>query len=586
MSEIDVPTLPGHPDDIDPDAAGTALVEIEPGVAVVYGDQVPEGLNLIPLSLFDARAEASLAGAVSKATGLANVGAQAVNGVMQAQGLVRLAPETVKVLQTANPVTSGGWNLGVVASGGKFSHVIRWAPATGATAASVVASLGPALGMLMIQFQLSDISSLAKHNLDLARMLLDEARVERRAAVKGDYEALSEMIRHARSVGSVSPAIFKEVRGAKRDLDAHWDAIQGILQDHVAKLGSKRGHKERREYLLDNGEAILADAHSLLMAQASWFMYQALWAGHLLNTAETDPDDAALLQDVIEDARKLHDQSLSETDHLLGALIREFTIMAELEGDRTFVIGGQRRASKDVAVMARQLQESLAAVRSQNAPPQEREVSAPTVSVFKSDVPDVLLRVLRMRLDPRERLVALASASTTAIFEDSIPDHLLRGVQRRLENNQRLGGVRRRLEDSQRLAALVSSTDAWSVSWVAVTDQRVLLMKPDDLKSHGLIEHEIPVDDIRYVRTRDGGAGKGPAINLITKDEGVTFEFGSWARAGERRRKAEEFGDVLRHFMHIPAQEVPTLRIPELEAPADGRGPRRADLPEGDAPRH
>lgn len=388
-----------------------ALVEIQPGLAVLYGDRVPEGLELIPFTLVDVRAQQSLTNAIAGITNFGNVAAQGIDGLMKAQGMVRLAPQTLKQLETAKPLVSGGWNLGTLASEGKFVAQVRWLPATSATAASVAASVGPGLALLAIQLQLSEISELAKHNIELTSRVLEVVQQDQWAAVMGHHRTVAKEIENAKHVGRVTDAIWNNVRGHQTELDTQWDLFQRKLDRHVAALRAKRGHKERRQYLVDHGEAVLADVHALLLAQSSWFMYQALRAGHLLTTADSKPEDKALLERLVEDARQLHDEALDETDWLLEQLTREFAVIAELDGKRTFKFGGQERAARDVAYMAHNLRDALAAVRAEAARPEIPTLELPATHVFKGPVPSELLRVLRLRLNVNERLIALADAS-------------------------------------------------------------------------------------------------------------------------------------------------------------------------------
>ena len=95
-------------------AVEATLVEIEPAVAVVFGEHPPAGLSLEPLALLDEPLRASLGNSLGPLIGVGDVGAQAVQAGTQVQGIVRLAPETVKALQTAKPMVSGGWNAGVL----------------------------------------------------------------------------------------------------------------------------------------------------------------------------------------------------------------------------------------------------------------------------------------------------------------------------------------------------------------------------------------------------------------------------------------------------------------------------------------
>ena len=150
---------------------GVSLVEIEPGVAVVMGDQPLESLGLPaefdcevnPFQLMPPGDIQNLADKISLATGGLNLVAQGAQGVVSARGLVRLAPETMKAMKSGlQPLTSGGKNLGaLVGKNGKIAHQIRWVPATGAAATSIIAALGPAAAALALQAQLASISKKA-----------------------------------------------------------------------------------------------------------------------------------------------------------------------------------------------------------------------------------------------------------------------------------------------------------------------------------------------------------------------------------------------------------------------------------------
>lgn len=514
-------------DEIDGDGAEgptTALVEIERGLAVVYGDHVPDGLDVIPIDVLGSEALGSLESILGTATGLANVAAQGVNGVIRAQGLVRLAPQTLQAMQAgAQPVTSGGWNIGTLASSGKFSTSVRWLPATGASAASVAAAMGPAVALLAIQFQLNAITDLSKHNIELTGNVLEAVRNEQWSAVSGSYKVLRREIASARDLGAVTDSIWTNVRGQEGALEAHWDLFDGNVKRHVTELRKRDGHKARRQYLSDHGEAILADCHGLMLAQSSWFTYQALRAGHLQRTALSNLEDAAHLKRIIADATERHGQALAETDALLELVECEFGIIAELDGKRTFKIGPEARAARDVATMAKNLHAAMVAIRGMSPRADLRAPAVPSISVFEDEVPDILPRVLRFRLERDEQVMALA-------------DVIL---------------------------------DVWSLSgdaWAVVTDRRLLIARQKDFRRFGVIDEECPLDDIRYVRSRNGASGvraalsgSGPIVDVITKDKNLTLSFDSWAEAGDKRETATMFANLLASFMQIPEDEVPKV---------------------------
>lgn len=495
----------------------TALVEFEDGLAVLFGDHVPEGVELIPFTFMDPATRTAVSTAAGNAVGLGNIAAQGVNAAMQAQGLVRLAPQTLAALKTATPIVKDGWNLGTLASGGKFAAQVRWLPATAATTASVVAAMGPAITLMVIQVQLNQIAKVAEHNLELTSKVLQVVRQDQWSAVSGYHNTLMRELGHARQIGEVTDAVFTEVRGYQGELSAQWDVFEKAVQLHVAELRTKVGHKERQQYLADHGQAIIADTQALLLAQTSWFVYQALRAGHLLKTAKTDPQDAELLKNLVGNAQAVHEKTLDDTDRLLDQLAREFAIIHQLPGKRTFKIGGTARAANDAARMVRQLQQALAAIRGKEAPREPEALVLPPITVFEDDIPAELVRILPLRLESGERVLALADASC----------------------------------------------DRWNIplldgGWVAVTDRRILVTKQDSLRRVGAIDIELDVDDIRYVR-RPARGDKAPVVDVITKDADLTLQFPAWSKAGDLRSQADRMGELVASFMHLPESEVPTV---------------------------
>ncbi|GAA1243351.1 hypothetical protein [Oryzihumus leptocrescens] len=498
----------------------TALVQIADDLAVFFGAQAPDGLDLIPFTLIDEATRASLSSSIANAAGFGNAVAQGVNGMAQAQGLVRLAPQTLEQLKTAAPLVKDGWNLGTLADGGKFVAQVRWLPAAGATAASVIASLGPALTLMAIQFQLNQISELAQHNLALTSKVLEVVRQEQWSEATGYHNTLIKELAHAREVGVVTDSIYKEICGYQGRLSTQWDLFERAVRGHVNELRAQQGHKQRQQYLIDHGEAMIADVQALLLAQTSWFTYQALRAGHLLNSAASNPQDEVLLKKLVEDARDLHSKTLEDTDWLLEQLAREFAVIGELPGKRKFKIGANARAAKDVAHMVRQLQRALAAISDAAAPKEPEPLELPSIRVFERSVPEELKRILPLRLQRGERIRALADASCGRWDWD--------------------------LRDA---------------GWVAVTNHRLLITKQDSLRRLGAIEIAIDLEDIRYVRRPNNHGDKAPTLDVITKESNLTLKFESWSKTGARRASTERFGELLASYMQLPASEVPTLQI-------------------------
>lgn len=96
------------------------------GTFLVVGGDLP-GFELEPLVLLPDRE--AIGEVVARSAGIANVGAQAAQALTPARGLVRLAPETLNAMQAgAQPLSSGGWDLGSLTREGKIVQQVRRPP--------------------------------------------------------------------------------------------------------------------------------------------------------------------------------------------------------------------------------------------------------------------------------------------------------------------------------------------------------------------------------------------------------------------------------------------------------------------------
>lgn len=532
---------PDPSDEIEPSAepeesVGTALVEVSPGTALVFG-KTPEGFDLVPFSLVSPEDQAAIGAAVAASSAVLNVGGQLAPALAQAQGLVRLAPETLRAMQAgATPIQSGGYNIGVLAAqNGKFAAQVRWLPAGGVQAAGVIASIGPAVAMIAIQIQLNELSGLVRQNLALTEGVLKTVRHEQWAELTGLEQAVTKALSEANVVGEVTPLLWENIAGYEAALRKQRDLFRRNVLAHSSALAKRKGHQERREYIEKNGEAILLDLHSLLLAHKSWFEYQALRAGRARLSAGDEPREAKLLQAIVDNARAEYGEVLEQMSTILDTLNRELSILAELPGRRTIRFTSGRRSAEAVAKMAKQLLTAVErlsdSVRQRPAPLERPE----TVLTDGREKLDKDLRILRWHLDSEEELVALVTA-----LELHTPGGLpVFGDALRLGNDQQV--------------------------LVAVTPSRVVVADRVAFREQGTLLRVIPNDQIRYVRRREDDGTGHPRVDLITRDEDFAWRF----FVDQASPVPSQVAALLGEHMDIPEAERDAMRAALLPRTRD-----------------
>jgi hypothetical protein len=550
----------------------SALVEIYPGTAIVFG-QVPDGLNVVPFSLISLEDKSAIVDAVSAASSVLNVGGQLSSALAQAQGLVRLAPQTIQALQAgASPIQSGGYYLGTLTNGSQhFSNSVRWLPATGANAAGMVASLGPAIAMIAIQVQLSELSSLVRQNLALTETVLKSVRNEQWAELTGLEQAVSKAVAEANAVGHVTRSLWENVAGHEAELRKQRDLFRRQVELHSVELGKRQGHKGRRQYIEKNGEAILLDLHSLLIAHKAWFEYQSLRAGRARVSADDDEREAKLLQIITDNARAEYQEIVDQMSIIVDVLNRELWILAELPGKRTLPFTGGRRSAKEVARMAQQLLEAI-----EKLSPSSDHVPAPV------EVPEIQyveesgqleqdLRILRWHLQADEHLDAIATARNGDVgfarFGAAVSGFggaLLNGVggvakavsevgERGLEG---VGAAVARSSEGNLRAVIEPGTELL----IAVTQRRVIMAELSEFRREGVVSRSIANDQIRYVRLRDDD-GDRAEMDFVTKDTNQTWRF---RRGSSSAEPVKALCNVLAGRMGVPDTERPAATASRL----------------------
>ncbi len=101
------------------------------------------------------------------------MGGNLANAFASVEGVYRLSDATQAVLKAGGTLAvKDGANIGAVFLDGKIVHQARLIPVTKVSAAQKLANLGPALAMVALQLQLSEVAGLARTNIALTNQVL------------------------------------------------------------------------------------------------------------------------------------------------------------------------------------------------------------------------------------------------------------------------------------------------------------------------------------------------------------------------------------------------------------------------------
>ncbi|RLP80836.1 hypothetical protein D9V34_01065 [Mycetocola lacteus] len=490
------------------DGSEMTLVEIEHGFAVVFAQTPPIDMNLVPFEVLGESNARSLTDALAIVSGAGTVVAQGAQGVVSAQGLVRLAPETIKQLQTMKPMVSNGWNLGtLVGEKGKAAASIRWAPAAGAQSAAVLATLGPAMALLALQIQIASISRRVDTNIELTQSVQRFLEQDQMDTLRGLYDTTIRAVAEAQAAGVVNDHIYAAVSTREADFRKLKTAYDRQVREHIEMLaGDPRG---RRAYVQKNYERIFADVHGLLMAEGSWHRAQVLRAAHIRHDLGNESENAPIVETLVAQTRREYTASVARIKDLVDELERQCGLIVELPADRSLPFTTKRQSANEVVEIARYLGDQVAAIS--NSVRRTRTVSVPGVLVVDPDESaDAVLRILSLVLPKGEAPIALADVNE---------DRLISGG-----------------------------------AYLVVTPHRVLLSSHGALLKQGSIEREISLSDVRYVRFTERGK-QGAVLDLITAESNIKLTFDRWAAAGPALESARRLANLLAAAMHIPESE-------------------------------
>jgi len=192
-------------------SAETVMVEVLPGIAVVFGDDIPAALEqeIVDFGLLSPHDRSNVSAALAAVVGdTATVGGNLANASASVRGLYQVDAATQALLNNGGAfAVKDGANLGTVFANGKIVAQGRFIPAS-VTGAQTAAAIGPALAMIAIQMQLNQISSLVSTNIALTGQVLSTIRHEQWAELTGLVATIDRALKQAREIGSVPESLW------------------------------------------------------------------------------------------------------------------------------------------------------------------------------------------------------------------------------------------------------------------------------------------------------------------------------------------------------------------------------------------
>lgn len=494
-------------------ASSTTLVEVTPGVAVVFGE-VPEGLELISLDLVPSFDRTQLFTALCSLGNVGTVVGNIAEAASSVQGLFRVNDATLSLLKGGGQMAGkDGAKLGAILQNGKVVAQARFIPVS-MTAATAIAAIGPAVAMIALQMQLGEISGLARTNIALTTQTLKTIRNEQWAKLEGLAEAVDEALQEAHELDTITDSVWEPIAPSgpliRKEMNQYRKNVDGHIQE-IRKLDGRA----LRHYLESNAEAIVFDTHALFSSLKTYADYQAIRAA-LARTRSTNNESEAQLADLI--ARDLPaeiDESLREIRQLTASLVRELRIIAELPDRATAPLTRKRKDTKASQLTCKQLLDAIEPLANKLHPAIEIPAVPETVCAPEGLDLDPYLRVLRWFLEDGETLRSVA-------FPYEAGPHNLTGVVPAILA-KRVDATWDALAPGKAGAVVEKLT---SSTFMAVTNRRIVTATPKTLLRRGELGSIYSLDEVRYVRPRSNHvAGVRPTIGIATDRRDVQWMF-------------------------------------------------------------
>ena len=404
-----------------------------------------------------------------------------------------------------------GAKLAAIFKNGKIVAQARFIP-YGVTAAQAAAAIGPAVAMIALQMQLSEISGLVRTNIALTTQALKTIRHEQWSELTGLVRSIDRAIRQASEIEGVTKSLWSNVAGNEAALDKQLDLYRRNVDDHIKQLAQLSG-TARRQYLETNAEAILFDANALLYALKAQTGVQAIRAAWARAEGADNEQEARLVDVITRDARADFDAALQESAELVKSLRRELRIIAELPGRATMPLTKRRRDAKTSRLTCNQLLEAIEPLANALHPATAVLASPGLVCAPEELDIEPYLRVLRWYLEEGEELRGIA-------FPYQPGTHNLVGAFSSVLG-KRVDAAWSALAPGK-WAAVVDK--AASSTFVAVTDSRIFTAAPRALLLEGELGDSFLLKEVQFVRSRDKQSQRvRPAIDVITEHQDLRW---------------------------------------------------------------
>jgi hypothetical protein len=291
----------------------------------------------------------SVAQTVGQSAATANLAVQVTQAVYQAQGLVRLSPETLALLDGgAKTLQSSGWNIGTLsATNGQFVGTVQWLPAGAAMPLAVAASAGFALTLMALQWQLGRIEKQTQKMLGVVNNILQEIREDQRNDVIARVKRLQDAMTEAKAVGAVTRAVWG---GINPEMENQLDRLRLNAENRVypliADLVGKSSLKERLEWMNEKGADLVHDIIMLTEVFGGLYRYWVLRIGYILNTK--DESDITIAGTLKENATHRLAEIRDKLVPLTEELWRYFSLITECPGALGMTVWGRKKRQEAV----------------------------------------------------------------------------------------------------------------------------------------------------------------------------------------------------------------------------------------------